>query len=177
MRTTTNILNGTVLDFRHGRRATKILDGVARALTPAVLVPVAMVGATLLRKREGAPTLALATLAAAGVAHVLKPIARRRRPHFFLLGSSPKRSFPSGHATVSTALLLGLARVAPPRAWPLSFAAATAAALAVGALRLRLGKHWPTDLLGGQAIALAAFAGAAAVERFALAGSGATPDR
>jgi membrane-associated phospholipid phosphatase len=91
---------------------------------------------------------------------VLKDVFHRHRPHLWphaaIINSF---SFPSGHATISSAFLAGLTYVA----WKLYGApTGTLTALACGALatgigfsRVYLGVHWPSDVLAGYAVGLA----------------------
>nr|WP_232017194.1 phosphatase PAP2 family protein [Gordonia insulae] len=96
---------------------------------------------------------------------IIKRVVRRKRPHDerIRIGvSTPsKLSFPSSHATSTTAaaILIGRAAGLPPAALP--------AALVPPMLlsRLVLGVHYPTDVLAGAAIGAASAAAVVAGDR------------
>jgi undecaprenyl-diphosphatase len=96
----------------------------------------------------------------------LKIFFARARP----LDASSFRSFPSGHAAMSTSFYVGLALLATrrPRFRKWAFAAIPGAAVLaafIGVSRLYLGVHWLSDVLAGHVLGLiplsigAAFAG------------------
>ncbi|MXP21562.1 phosphatase PAP2 family protein [Gordonia sp. HNM0687] len=132
---------------------------------------IAGVGAAAAWRRDDQP--ALRRWAEAGVgafgAHaasvVIKRVVRRRRPHDERIRvgvSTPsKLSFPSSHATSTTAaaILIGRAAGLPPAALP--------AVLVPPMLlsRLVLGVHYPTDVLAGAAIGAASAAAVTAGDR------------
>ena len=72
--------------------------------------------------------------------------------------SETEPSFPSGHATDSTAFYLALALILAlfvlrrPLARVLAVAAGLAVPFSVGLSRLVLGVHWPSDVLAGWAL-------------------------
>ncbi|MGH2736310.1 MAG: phosphatase PAP2 family protein [Actinomycetota bacterium] len=88
--------------------------------------------------------------------NIVKPLVGRERPVFDQLVGGNGGSFPSGHATATTALLFALAlylaqgatRGARRRIW----AAAVAGSVLMGVTRIYLGVHWPTDVIAGLAI-------------------------
>ncbi|RPA12511.1 phosphatase PAP2 family protein [Gordonia sp. OPL2] len=96
---------------------------------------------------------------------IIKRVVRRKRPHDDRIRvgvSTPsKLSFPSSHATSTTAaaILIGRAAGLPPAALP--------AALVPPMLlsRLVLGVHYPTDVLAGAAIGAASAAAVVAGDR------------
>ena len=92
--------------------------------------------------------IALATSVLAS--KVLKRIVRRPKPR--LLSLTRKESFPSGHATATTAFGLTLAKVIDPRiALPL----AVALSAAVDAIRVRSREHRVSEVLTGNALGAA----------------------
>ncbi|MEQ3551246.1 phosphatase PAP2 family protein [Pseudonocardia nematodicida] len=111
------------------------------------------------RRREwlgSAAAVALAHGASIGV----KRVVRRRRPEHpsvrVLVGTPSRLSFPSSHATSTTAAAVLYGGLLGRRARPV-------AALTVGAMalsRLVLGVHYPTDVATGTALGAAVAAGA-----------------
>jgi undecaprenyl-diphosphatase len=129
----------------------------------AILALVA-IGAGLLLWRRGLPVAmavapAFALGASALLADVAKQIVDRGRPPMPLrLVVEGDPSFPSGHATDTTAvhLTLGLVLAVFVFRRPLVriavVAGSGALAAAIGASRLVLGVHWPSDVLAGWAL-------------------------
>jgi undecaprenyl-diphosphatase len=108
-----------------------------------------------------APLVAL--LAAGSAAAVLKTLVGRARPGAGLqLSAETSGSFPSGHATDTTAFVVALALVLAlvvfrrPVARLATVLAAGLLSIAVAASRLVLGVHWPTDVVAGMALGAAA---------------------
>jgi undecaprenyl-diphosphatase len=107
-----------------------------------------------------APAIALAV---SGVTvAVLKSVVGRARPPVALhLVRESDASFPSGHATDSTAVFIAVALVLAiyvlrrPLARVLVLVGAGLLSAAIGTSRLLLGVHWPTDVLAGWALGLA----------------------
>ena len=104
-----------------------------------------------------APAFALGV--AATLADVGKQVVDRARPGVGLrLIAEGEPSFPSGHATDSTAVFLTLGLVVAvfllrrPLARIATVAAGGLLAVAIGVSRLVLGVHWPTDVLAGWAL-------------------------
>ncbi|QHC65194.1 phosphatase PAP2 family protein [Rathayibacter oskolensis] len=90
----------------------------------------------------------VAIVLAHGLSIVLKRIVRRPRPlgeGVEVRGSAPsKLSFPSSHASSTTAAAIVFA-VMVPAVWPLAVLVVVAMLLS----RMALGMHFPTDLLAG----------------------------
>ena len=110
--------------------------------------------------------LALAPAFALGIAGaavgVIKAVVGRARPPVALhLVRESDTSFPSGHATDSTAVFVAVALVVAlfvlrrPLVRAVTVAGAALLSGAIGASRLVLGVHWPTDVLAGLALGLA----------------------
>jgi undecaprenyl-diphosphatase len=125
-----------------------------------VLVGVAVLAGVVLWWRRAQLGLALAPLAslalAAGLTSAVKYMVNRPRPPVYLrLVTENEPSFPSGHATDSTALYLALGVAAAIVLFrrPLTRALGIAVGATVGGLvglsRLVLGVHWPTDVVAG----------------------------
>ena len=136
------------------------LEGTVRALGlageyAAVWVSMGAVGYSLDSPRRGRWLVAGAVgPLAVGVNFAVKVAVGRRRPliedHPPLARAPTKLSFPSAHATSSTAAATALGRV-EPRARP--YLMALAAAICLG--RPYLGMHYPSDVLAGAALGFA----------------------
>lgn len=102
--------------------------------------------------RDAWAALGAAAFTAHAASVVLKRIVRRKRPHdpriTVGVGTPSSLSFPSSHATSTTAALVALARItgspAPLAGIPVMMAS-----------RLVLGVHYPTDVLAGVALGAA----------------------
>ncbi len=124
------------------------------------------VAAGILLWRHGAKLALAATpllsLVFAGMlAGAVKAMVNRTRPPASLhLVNESNASFPSGHATDSTATLVAIALVVAvavchrTQLRALVVAAAGLLSAAIGWSRLELGVHWPTDVLAGWALGL-----------------------
>lgn len=114
----------------------------------------AILGLLLVRPlgiRAWGPLLAVA--GADALQNVIKALVNRPRPSVTHLEHVSSSSFPSGHATQSTAFLVALlslvyaATTGPRRA--VATLVATVLVCAVGASRVYLGVHYPTDVAAG----------------------------
>ncbi len=179
--------------FVHHRSG--LLVSVSRVITeigsPVVLALIAVLAASVLWMRGQRLALALApglSLVVAGVsAGVAKGIVGRGRPPVALhLVAESDASFPSGHATDSTAMLVTLSLIVAmyvfrrPIARCLSVVSGVLLSAAIGVSRLVLGVHWPTDVIAGWAMGLLAALVVTIVASLvvSIAGKGSTsPDR
>jgi membrane-associated phospholipid phosphatase len=127
---------------------------------PIALLVLAVVAAGVLWMRGRRLLVALAPGIAFGVSGfavaVTKKVVDRSRPPVPLhLVPESNASFPSGHATESTALFVTLALVVAvfvlrrPIARATTVLGAGVLSFVVGASRLVLGVHWPSDVLAG----------------------------
>ncbi|MDK8511661.1 phosphatase PAP2 family protein [Corynebacterium bovis] len=105
------------------------------------------------RRRRGWVSVGVSAVAAHAVSVGVKRVVRRPRPHDRRVrvgvGTPSRLSFPSSHATSTSAALAGVTRVTGSRA-PLVGIPAMALS------RLVLGVHYPTDVAAGTLIGLAA---------------------
>lgn len=101
------------------------------------------------KRREGWAHVGVAAFVAHAASVVIKRIIRRPRPHHpdiqIGVGTPSKLSFPSSHATSTTAALLAMA-------WTLRSPAPLAGVPLMAMSRLVLGVHYPTDVLAGSAV-------------------------
>jgi undecaprenyl-diphosphatase len=121
---------------------------------------VAVVATAALWRRRQSAAIAIAPFAAIGLAAVATSAAklavgRVRPPAAIRLVADTDPSFPSGHTTATTAVMVTLAAVLAVAVLrrPLARAAAVAGgvgmAVAIGVSRLVLAAHWPTDVAAG----------------------------
>ncbi|MEJ9080927.1 phosphatase PAP2 family protein [Gordonia malaquae] len=151
-----------VTRFVAGHRTDWLIDtakAISMVLSPVTTVVFAVTVAMVFMYRDRSVRRAAALLTgvcgAAGVAELLKLLVDRRRPPFAVQVETHEaaQSFPSGHVTGTTALVVGLAVLAAPaasanlRATMLSMAAVVAVASAVS--RVYLGMHWTSDVVAG----------------------------
>ncbi len=113
-------------------------------------VALSALGALLSRKRRRDWLLVgVGAVAAHAAAIAIKLVVRRKRPHHPAIavnvGTPSALSFPSAHATSSTAAAMLLCRATRS---PLPLVVVPAMALS----RLVLGVHYPTDVLAGAAV-------------------------
>ncbi|QRY64172.1 phosphatase PAP2 family protein [Gordonia sp. PDNC005] len=145
---------------------TDVAKVISTVFSPVTTVVFAVVIAVVFMYRDRSVRRAVALLAgvcgAAAVAELLKLLVERRRPPFAVQMETHEaaQSFPSGHVTGTTALVVGVALLAVPsatrglRAAMLSAAAAVALASAVS--RVYLGMHWTSDVIAGMLLGAAA---------------------
>ncbi len=134
-----------------GPRIDDLMNGLLHLLDPALytLWGVLLVSVALARRR---PRIALAVglvLSLAPLsAETLKPLLAH--PHARVgVSEITAASWPSGHATAATALVLCAILVVPRRLRPLVAALGAMFAVAVGLSLLILAWHLPSDVLGG----------------------------
>jgi membrane-associated phospholipid phosphatase len=157
------------LDFFTDHRP-HLLVSAAKVVTDlgavSVLAVLAIAISVLLWRRRIPLVLALAPLVALAVSAtcvaIMKSVIGRARPPVGLhLVSERDASFPSGHATDSTALFLTVGIVLAafvlrrPLARVLVVAGAALLVGAIGVTRLVLGVHWPTDVIAGWSLGFA----------------------
>jgi membrane-associated phospholipid phosphatase len=140
------------------RLATPAVVTVARGMShfgehAAGWVAVSGIGAVLDRaRRRDWLLVAVGAVVAHAAAIAIKLVVRRRRPHHpdiaVNVGTPSALSFPSAHATSSTAAAMLLCRATRS---PLPLVAVPLMALS----RLVLGVHYPTDVLAGMAVGAA----------------------
>lgn len=134
-----------------GARLDDLMNGVLHLLNPALysLWGVLLVSVALLRHRpKVALAVALVLSLAPLSAETLKPLLAH--PHARVgVSEITAASWPSGHATAATALVLCAILVAPRRLRPLVATLGAMFAAAVGVSLLILAWHLPSDVLGG----------------------------
>jgi membrane-associated phospholipid phosphatase len=120
---------------------------VPYTIAGTVGLPWLLAGAAVDRVRS----VAVAIVAAALAAELIKRVARRARPdHLPLLVRHQRTgSFPSGHAATAAAAACALFIAAPHLA-----AVWIAMAALMAASRVYVGVHWPTDVLAGAGLGL-----------------------
>jgi undecaprenyl-diphosphatase len=136
---------------------TALAHGASWLGRSVVLVPAAiviLVGATTLRRPMAGLPVLVGVLGAIIVQNVDKAIVNRPRPPVQRLEHVASTSFPSGHATESTAFFVVLAAslfvgLAPTWARRLVAASTIVVIVAVALSRVYLGVHYPTDVVAG----------------------------
>jgi undecaprenyl-diphosphatase len=121
----------------------------------------ALVVLTALRDRNGVLQLVAASVGAAILTSATKNIVERVRPSVIpRLVEVSGFSYPSGHATLTTALyvtigIIAARHVSQPRVRAMIFLATSVVLLLVGVSRIYLGVHYPTDVASGISLGLA----------------------
>lgn len=125
-------------------------------VTVVTLVTVTGVLAFMFHRRIWhALVLAVTVIVAQASSSIMKAAFGRPRPDLVPHGSYVySASFPSGHSTLSAAMLLTLAMLIASieprrRTKALIYVVATGLVLAIGFSRVYLGVHWPSDVLAG----------------------------
>ncbi|WP_052371572.1 phosphatase PAP2 family protein [Amycolatopsis taiwanensis] len=134
--------------------ATSVFLGLTNSAQEIVGLAVLALGVVILllrRRRWDAARLFVMAGAAWALATVVKYLFDRPRPPagLWLMAPDSPRSFPSGHTTTATVIVVIAAMVLIGTAWRVAaIALAVVFALAVGFSRVYLGDHYPTDVLG-----------------------------
>jgi undecaprenyl-diphosphatase len=132
---------------------------MTEGLGSAIPIVICVVVAALFKKYRLAWRFFVTSGGAFAVAYIIKEIVKEPRPvamlnnHLVTRAVETGPGFPSGHATVATALALTLWLVLPTKWRWISILWI----LVVGVSRLYLGVHTPVDVIGGFAIGLMAF--------------------
>jgi membrane-associated phospholipid phosphatase len=107
-------------------------------------------------RTRGAPWprfFSLVMVGALALDNLVKPLVGRPRPILDQLVGGRGASFPSGHATATTALLLAvgfyLASGKTPRVRTCIWITAFLGSVLMAVTRVYLGVHWPTDVIAG----------------------------
>jgi membrane protein DedA with SNARE-associated domain/membrane-associated phospholipid phosphatase len=143
----------------HARGLDYFFGAVTWIGSPIVLGLVALAATLLLYRRCGlriAAATGVAPVVAAGLVVGFKPLFGRARPLGGVVAHTHGLSFPSAHATGTTAVLMTIAyvlwRERMARGW--GIAAAGLVALVVGLSRLYLDVQWATDVVGGWGVGM-----------------------
>jgi len=136
---------------------TEVMRAVTWAGSAFLLVPLAVIACLVLLRvglRREALAVALSLGGAMLISDLVKLLVSRPRPPVEHLQTVSGSSFPSGHATQSSAfwfsLVLALrAAGAPPRVTRVAAALALLIVLVVAASRVYLGVHDPSDVVAG----------------------------
>lgn len=158
----TTAYDNQILTWLH-HLASPGLNGVAITVTnlgsPQVIITatVALAITLYIRHQRRNMAILLSGLGGAALLNViLKIIFSRHRPTLWKsVLPETDFSFPSGHAMLSSALILCLIYILWPTKWrAAAIVAGIAYVLAVGLSRLYLGVHFPSDIIGGWSLSL-----------------------
>jgi undecaprenyl-diphosphatase len=133
---------------------------VTWAGSPLVMVVLALVAGIWFYRRRGhrkAGVIVAAPAVGGLVSGTVKRWYGRARPPGGLLLNERTFSFPSGHATTSTAVVVTLCYVMAREkiiSWPVAIIIGGSVPLLVGLTRLYLDVHWTTDVVGGWTVGL-----------------------
>ena len=139
----------------------ELAETLGHAVSPRVLLPLALLTSAIYRRRPGAARVAVATALAVAVTEASKSLIHRPRPRWF--GSERRRSFPSGHSSASTAYLLATALTARREHRAPALLLALAGIVGVDATRVVAHEHWISDVLAGDVVGTLSVAAAEAV--------------
>jgi membrane-associated phospholipid phosphatase len=145
-----------VPDLHSNVALNRAMVGVTRFGEEVILLA-AFAGATLLAFRRRGPAwgrfFAVVGVGALTIDNLIKPLVGRSRPVFDQLVGGRGDSFPSGHVTATTALLVAAAWYAghgrTPAVRRALWVGAAGGGIAMAVSRVYLGVHWPTDVLAG----------------------------
>lgn len=137
--------------------STQVLRKITQFGGAVLIVPIAVViGTVEARRLRSWSTVTFLALVVGGqflVADLIKAVVDRARPHTLRLTGFSGPSFPSGHATASSAvfaafaLLIGRGR--SHRTKVVLAALSVGGAVLIASTRVMLGVHWLTDVLAG----------------------------
>ncbi|MEO5950198.1 MAG: phosphatase PAP2 family protein [Candidatus Saccharimonadales bacterium] len=155
-------LDTSILTWIHSH-ATPLLDNIFLAITTvgnvAIITPITLIIVAYLfyKKYRLNALIILFSFGGAGVADfILKKLFQRDRPTFWhSLVTETGYSFPSGHAMLSSALILSIILILWNTRW--RWTAAIIGMLiifSIGLSRLYLGVHYPTDVIAGWSVSL-----------------------
>lgn len=141
--------------------ASPVLDGIFFFFTTIgnvqVLLPITaiIIAYLLYKKRRRDALIIIAGVGGAAAANfILKLLFHRDRPTFWhSLVTETGYSFPSGHAMLSSALVLCLIAIVWNTRWRLTaIIAGSFVVLMIGLSRLYMGVHYPTDIIAGWSV-------------------------
>lgn len=150
--------------------AQRLISLLGGPVARTALVTPACLALLLSKRRRPALFLAATVSLAGGLNSGLKKVVGRRRPRSIIRLRPRDDSFPSGHASGTTALAGAAAYVLwllTARAWVAAAAAlaGSGAAAIVGYSRVSLNRHHTGDVLAGHALGLGCVVGAIAMDR------------
>ncbi|HYH52510.1 MAG TPA: endonuclease/exonuclease/phosphatase family protein [Solirubrobacterales bacterium] len=139
--------------------AARVFSTIGSGYVVFPLAALACLVLTLRRRYADALTIGVGTFGAVLIATLDKNLVDRARPPVHHLQDIGEASFPSGHATQSTAFLVSLLIVLfaahPPRWIRIgTVIASTLLILSIGISRVYLGVHYPSDVVFGALLGL-----------------------